>query len=68
MYWLKKLRSTIRMTYCMFMTRTFSKYHHSVGAYNVEYAVYSWRGKRWCVPTSCMSNDMEESKYGSLRS
>lgn len=52
---MKKLFSTVRILYCLFMARTFGRYLHSVSGPNQpNCAVYEWRGRRWWVPTEAL--------------
>ena len=60
-HWLRKLRSTVSILCCLFMARMFGEYQHSVNS-DSEYAVYEWRGKRWAIPTSHITDDMEASQ------
>lgn len=47
-----KLRSTIRILWCLLMARTFGDYQYSEdGPNSAPYAIYEWRGEYWAVPT-----------------
>lgn len=59
--WFSKLQRTVSMLYCLFMARMFGTYEHSVSS-DIEYAIYEWRGKRWAIPTSHITDDMEASQ------
>ena len=51
MHWLRKLGRTVYMLSCLFMARMFGTYRHSVSS-ELDYAVYSWRGKTYAIPTN----------------
>jgi len=47
----KKLPSTIKICYTLFMARTFGSYivtYHD----DFTYALYEWKGKYWAIPTA----------------
>lgn len=53
-----KLASTLRIAATLILARTFGRYVYSVGgAGEPDYAVYHWRGKRWCFPTAPLENE-----------
>jgi hypothetical protein len=55
---MRKLFSTLRIVYCLFMARTFGQYHHSIGGPNQpDFAVYNWREQDWWVPTGSTEQD-----------
>lgn len=55
---MKKLTSTLRIAVTLILARTFGTYCYSVGgAGEPDYAVYHWRGRRWCFPTNPLEND-----------
>ena len=54
---LKKLRSTCRIVYCLFMARTFGEYRHSGWTDGFSYALYTRRGQSWVIPTEPLDEE-----------
>lgn len=61
LFLIRKLRRTLWMASCLILARTFGAYCYSVGgAGEPDYAVYLWRGKRWCFPTEPLDNECNQ--------
>lgn len=47
----RKFIQTIGLAVTLTMARTFGRYVHSIGGYEqADFAIYEWRGRRWCFP------------------
>lgn len=57
---INKAARTISVLRNLFMAQTFGEYMHSTGGPDEpDMAIYVWRGKRWGIPTSHISEDTE---------
>ena len=54
---LRKAFRVLRLCINLFKANMFGKYVHTVGAGNISYHIYEYRGEKWFIPAGPMTEE-----------